>query len=938
MQRIYLLRPAASKISRLSKPFCVSKSSPDTKNVNLNEALFIEGTESGVSDALQMKKIVNRSLILENLGCRSLSNLQFEIDDMFLRDFDSNERADNFIRKRLQECDPKSFSILVRSAGWESRNESFTALRENLPAIASRLRMISSSNTWSMEDVTHVICGMEFMREEHPAVLEILSLMTTIATAQLQRGHRVTPVNIRIFCKGLRNMHCKEAESKNLVNILRTMIECCDHSLKSPTVFSILLGMQRMGYNSPEVITILTAMVDKVVPLVDTKTAKEMAASLHGLQIRNMHSPQLNAVLYALDPLSQCNTNLKLPRMQIENLFSTANHLDAQRNVDAFIKGRLHECGLDNISNLVRLAGRESRDESFTALRDNLPLIASRLQMMSSSNSWHFRNISMIIFGLQSMGETEPGVSDIISLMSSLATSQLAKGTVFAPEDIATMLLGLQNMQCHTVHTIKLLSIATTMVENCPHFGDSTIGNSFYALQHMSSDNIIVRGLVEALTAKLKNTNLILSAHSMSLIIFGLRNMDSECTEVYAAMEALTFKAGTLTGQLTSDDISLILIGLRNRSSYAPEVCELLKVVAFMIRESTCPLGAHAIRLMNGLNNMTSDSEELLELVEALVPKIIDCGEVLGPEDVGDALYGMQGLNSDVPSVRLLLAAFIPLVRGCKGTFTEMNVSMSLYGLRSMSSYTPEVCELIGALVPKIRLCPESLTPLGIGNSLYGLQGILNNSPEVYALLNALLPKIANCKEELQPRYIGSALYGLRRMDSNLPGVCEIVWCLSSKVRSCRGIFNAQNMANSLFGLQRMGNNSADVRNLMSALTVKMASCTDIFDGQALSNSLFGLKSMNCDDLEVRNMLSALLPKVDSCIEALNEFQMGLSLKGLQNMDPDQPEVAALLRSLGEMSLKAQNYESREIKSVPQRDDETLYKLLDDTIDDQDLL
>ena len=47
--------------------------------------------------------------------------------------------------------------------------------------------------------------------------------------------------------------------------------------------------------------------------------------------------------------------------------------------------------------------------------------------------------------------------------------------------------------------------------------------------------------------------------------------------------------------------------------------------------------------------------------------------------------------------------------------------------------------------------------------------------------------------------------------------------------------------------------------------------------------------------------------------------------------------VAALIRSITEMSLKAQNYESRITQSVPHRDDETLYKLLDDTIVDQDL-
>lgn len=932
------MRHVAPNIGRIRTASSVSQLSLNTKMVHRNKTWRFEGVPFGYSDLPSSSRFPNKALILESLGCRRVSNLQTEIDDIFLGDHDINLKINNLIKHRLHECDPKTISSLMRLTGRESRNESFTVLRDNLPAIASQLQSISTSNSWNTDDIAYVICGMQCMKEDDPGVADVVSLMTKLANLQLQRGHIVTPDNIRMFCEGLQNMQCKEEETKNLMQLLRSMIESCDRSFSSGIVFSILSGMQKMGYNGVEVTTIMTAMINKIEPLESTDAAKEFSALLHGLQIRNMYSPQLRAVLDALDPLSPRNNSPKLRQEEIDSLFSAVNDTTTTNIVDNFIKTRLHECGVKNICNLVRIAGRESRNKSFTALRDNLPALASQLQTISTSSSWSFRYISMTIFGMQCMKEEDPGVPDIISLMTTLAIEQVRKGEVIVASDIATLLLGLQLMQCDGFQAMRLLSFTANMVRECSSFDDSTISNSFYALQHTSCDNPIVRDLVEALTDKIKDSDLVLSAHSIALIVYGLRCMDDNAPEVSAAMKALTSKAGASTAQLTSADISLILNGLRNRSSEVSEVCQLVKALAILIRRSPEPLQAHAIRLMNGLNKMTSDSPEVLELIEALVPKIRNCTEVLCPEDVGDALYGMQGLDSDIPSVQLLLTAFTPLVRECTGIFTEMNLSMSMYGMRRMSNYNPEVCDLIAALVPKVRLCQEPFTPIGIANSLYGLQGTLNNSPEVYALLNALLPKIANCKEELMPRHIGSALFGLRRMDSNLPGVCEILWCLARKIHSCQGEFCGRSMVNSLFGLQRMGNNSADVRNLLSALTLKMAKCTEPFDGRLVSNGLYGLRSMNCDDVEVRDMLTALLPKVDHCTETLSKYQMHLSLTGLQNMNPDRPEVAALLRSLADASLEMRVSIPRGgIQPEQQNDDETLYRLLDETIIDPDI-
>jgi hypothetical protein len=66
---------------------------------------------------------------------------------------------------------------------------------------------------------------------------------------------------------------------------------------------------------------------------------------------------------------------------------------------------------------------------------------------------------------------------------------------------------------------------------------------------------------------------------------------------------------------------------------------------------------------------MSSDVQEVRELLGALTPLVAGCSEVLNQQGVGNALYGLRSMSSDVQEVRDLLGALTFLVAGCSEVF-----------------------------------------------------------------------------------------------------------------------------------------------------------------------------------------------------------------------------------------------------------------------------
>jgi hypothetical protein len=267
--------------------------------------------------------------------------------------------------------------------------------------------------------------------------------------------------------------------------------------------------------------------------------------------------------------------------------------------------------------------------------------------------------------------------------------------------------------------------------------------------------------------------------------------------------------------------------------------------------------------ILYGLRRMRSDNSEILALLNALVPKIIECKEEFTSQAVGNSLDGLQGMSSDCAEVRAILAALVPKVQGCTEKLNDQAVGNALYGMQGMSSDCPEVNDILSALTPKIQSCRADLSAQAVGNAFYGLQRMSSDSAEVRAILLALAPKVQSCSQIFNAQVIGNTLYGLQGMSDNHPEVRAVLVALAPKIRNCVEELTAQNVGNALYGLHRMSSSSIEVTDVLLELHQKISNCVESFKGQDIGMAIYGLQGMSSNSSTVRTVLSLLAVKVN---------------------------------------------------------------------------
>jgi hypothetical protein len=151
-------------------------------------------------------------------------------------------------------------------------------------------------------------------------------------------------------------------------------------------------------------------------------------------------------------------------------------------------------------------------------------------------------------------------------------------------------------------------------------------------------------------------------------------------------------------------------------------------------------------------------------------------------QELGEAIYDLQEMSSEDEEVLELVSALASKVQSCSEDFQAFDVSTAIYGLGRMSSDCLEVRELILALVPKVQGCREDFLAREVGAALCGLSEMNSDSSEVRELLSALVPKVLGCKEQLDSSKLDRALQGLQGMSSDIPEVRDLLFALRSKV------------------------------------------------------------------------------------------------------------------------------------------------------------
>jgi uncharacterized protein YlaN (UPF0358 family) len=215
--------------------------------------------------------------------------------------------------------------------------------------------------------------------------------------------------------------------------------------------------------------------------------------------------------------------------------------------------------------------------------------------------------------------------------------------------------------------------------------------------------------------------------------------------------------------------LSRCLFALRIYTIEDRHVKELLVVLKRQCAQLQTPFSAQAVgNSLNGLKNMSSQSDEARTLLQELVKKVIACNELLDAQEIGSALYGFQNMSSDSKEVRFMLEILKEKVANSAEPLDSQAVSMSLYGLQNMSSDIKVVRDLLQELVGKVHKCPEPLAVQEISMSFYGLQNMTSDSKEVCDLLQVLSTKVSECGRKLDAQAVGNCLFGLRGIGLNV--------------------------------------------------------------------------------------------------------------------------------------------------------------------------
>ena len=152
----------------------------------------------------------------------------------------------------------------------------------------------------------------------------------------------------------------------------------------------------------------------------------------------------------------------------------------------------------------MRIAGKKSRDNTATHMMRRLPDIASNLDLLASS-AWKYKEISFILYGLQSCKESNDGYLRIMMTMSKIAVLTILRKEAISSQNLSMMLYGLRSNKFKHKESKEMLSCLPRIVEKCMEpLSAQEVGNALYGIQGMSSDDADVRSLVRVLAGQVE--------------------------------------------------------------------------------------------------------------------------------------------------------------------------------------------------------------------------------------------------------------------------------------------------------------------------------------------------------------------------------------------------------------------------------------------------
>ena len=414
------------------------------------------------SKQIKKVKIASKEQLLNEITIEKRHQAQLKkfIQDIFPGKGDCDIQLFNeFIEKKLNVCNSSNIALFMRIAGNKSKgSNSVLILRENLPAIALRLSVISESS-WLVSHISNIFFGLQYYNENDEGFQEIIFIMTKILDKTVKMGETIPFEYVPNIFYGLQKNKYQSKESKKFLTVITRIIgggkeeEKGKGNVTATELGNTLMNFQELTSDVIEVQDLLLVMTERIKSCTEPLENRNVSNTLCGLKRMNSDHINVLALLSAL----------------------TEKILIGQKEVRSNVIG-------------FSLYGLQRMNSNSQEVRDLLSALTAKIQICETV--FQPQAVSNALYGLQRMTSD---CAEVRALLSALTPKIESCTEPFTAQQMSDAIYGLQGMKSDSVEVHTLLSVLVRMVQSCTEIPNKLqLSNAMFALQGMDGSHIDV--------------------------------------------------------------------------------------------------------------------------------------------------------------------------------------------------------------------------------------------------------------------------------------------------------------------------------------------------------------------------------------------------------------------------------------------------------------
>ena len=276
-----------------------------------------------------------------------------------------------------------------------------------------------------------------------------------------------------------------------------------------------------------------------------------------------------------------------------------------------------------------------------------------------------------------------------------------------------------------------------------------------------------------------------------------------------------------------------------------------------MPRLSSIEMGAS----MFGIGHLKRRSAHYFAIVAVLASKIHQTNAPYRSNDLFQAMCAVRNMSTDSPEERNLLDALATQIDKCNESFSPKQLAMAVSALPSLNPRHAD--SYFEALCSKILTCEEKFNKIELCTILYGMRNLHKN----HDFPRRVLPHVVDHLKDggpLKSVQVARGFYGLKRLPSSFPAVGTVISIFNKDLLSLASM-DTYLSCMVLNGLQKQ-RESDDVLETISCIAKHLQDKKDI-NCHHLSMCYYGLQTVGVVEIPVRNLLSYAANKAEvTCV------------------------------------------------------------------------